>query len=116
MLFLLSGFFKCSFVWFIFYYYFLDACLFPNERQIKAMDFCGWEGSGIREEMRAIINIYCVKNSIINKIIIIITDKTPQATDKQSKNFCVVYCLSKENKNAYITSCHIILVLLVFTV
>lgn len=61
MLFLLSGFFKCSFVWFMFYYYFLDACLFPNERQIKAMDFCGWEGSGIREEMRALINIYCVK-------------------------------------------------------
>lgn len=31
---------------------FLDAYLFPNERQIKAIDFCGWEGSGIREEMR----------------------------------------------------------------
>ena len=75
MLFLLSGFFKCSFVWFMFYYYFLDASLFPNERQIKAMDFCGWEGSGIREKMRAIISIYCVKNSIINKITIIITDK-----------------------------------------
>lgn len=31
---------------------FLDAYLFPNERQIKAIDFCVWEGSGIREEMR----------------------------------------------------------------